>query len=140
MVSGTIDGPRTNAWPLWEDAVKVFLEDERDPLRCLPDMGWWLGREASDLQDWIWVKTALEAIALLEAGGVTEVSHDHDLGEREGVGDGYNVLLWIERRIAADETYEPPAIHIHTSNISARERMELAVRGIGALLTRWGQT
>ena len=120
--------------------MKVFLDDERDPREWLPDMGWWRGRDPSDLDEWVWARTAPEAVAFLEAGGVTEVSLDHDLGEGEDVGDGYDVLLWLEERVATDDAYQPPAIHIHTSNIAARDRMESAVKGIESLLARRSQS
>ena len=63
-----------------------------------------------------------------------EVSLDHDLGLEEDVGTGYDVLTWIEQRVATDGSYAPPEIHIHTSNVAARERMGSAVRGIENLI------
>ena len=38
-------------------------------------------------------------IALLEAGNVTEISLDHDLGDDDR-GTGYDVILWIEQALA----------------------------------------
>ncbi len=99
-------------------------------------MRWFRGRDLSELDEWVWARTAPEAILVLATGGVFEVSLDHDLGEESEVGTGYDVLVWIEGRVAFDETYQPPVIHIHTSNIGARDRMESAVRGIANLLAR----
>ena len=63
-------------------------------------MRWFRGRDLVELDEWIWTKTAPQAIAILEAGDVTEVSLDHDLGEEDGVGTGYDVLRFIEERVA----------------------------------------
>jgi hypothetical protein len=76
------------------------------------------------------VKTAAEAIALLNARNVTEVSLDHDLGDEAAVGSGYDVLRWIEERVVLNASYQPPAMHLHTSNLGALDRMEAAVRSI----------
>ena len=116
--------------------ARLFLDDERDPREWLPDMRWFRGRDHNELDEWAWVRTAHEALRILEAGDVAEVSLDHDLGPEDVVGSGYDVLKWIEERVALDETYQPPVIHIHTSNIGARDRMESAVQGITNLLAR----
>ena len=120
--------------------TKVFLDDERDPRKWLPHMGWLRdsGRDLAELDEWRWARTAPEAIAVLEEGDVSEVSLDHDLGEEAEVGTGYDVLLWIEEHVALDEAHVPPVIHIHTSNIGARDRMESAVRSIASLIARRG--
>jgi hypothetical protein len=118
--------------------MRLFLDDERDPRVWLPDMRWFRGRDLAELDEWVWARTAPEAIRTLEAGDVVEVSLDHDLGPDEEVGTGYDVLGWIEERVAGDEGYEPPVIHIHTSNIAARGRMESAVQGIQNFLGRRG--
>jgi len=118
--------------------ARLFLDDERDPREWLPDMRWFRGRDVGELDEWAWARTAQEAIRLLEAGDVLEVSLDHDLGPEDEVGTGYDVLKWIEERVALDETYRPPMIHIHTSNIGARDRMESAVHGIESLIDRRG--
>jgi hypothetical protein len=116
--------------------VKIWLDDTRDPAEALPFQGWWRGR--SDLDQWVWVKTAPEAIAHLEAGVVDEVSLDHDLGKEEtpGVGEGYDVLLWIENRVAFDDAYLPPVMHVHSGNQPAHERMQRAVDAIEARVAR----
>lgn len=58
--------------------MKVYLDDERQT-----PFGW---------TRVFWPD---EAIALLEAGVVSEISLDHDLGDDE-CGTGYDVILWIE--------------------------------------------
>lgn len=116
--------------------VRLFLDDERDPREWLPHMRWFRGCDLAELDEWIWAKTAPEAIAILEAGDVVEASLDHDLGEEAEVGTGYDVLLWLEERVAHDQDFQPPVIHVHTSNLGARDRMESAVQGIANLVAR----
>lgn len=64
--------------------MKVWLDDIRDP------------KKFSFVERWTWVKTAQEAIALLEKKKVTLISLDHDLGDEALVGSGYQVAKWIE--------------------------------------------
>ena len=98
--------------------MKVYLDDERP----VPD-GWYL------------VKTAHEAIDALKAGTVTHISLDHDLGDETVVGTGYDVLLWLEEAVFTKD-FAPPVISIHTANISARTKMELAAQQIEARANR----
>jgi hypothetical protein len=51
---------------------------------------------------------------LLETGHVVEMSLDFDLGDRDEVGDGYMVATWVEERVATDDDYIPPVIHVHS--------------------------
>lgn len=69
-----------------------------------------------------------EAIEYLKSGNVSEISLDHDLGDDDH-GTGYDVILWIEEAVYT-KCFKPPIIRIHTSNASAREKMELGVRSI----------
>jgi hypothetical protein len=64
-----------------------------------------------------WAKTVDEAISLMEAGNVTEVSLDHDLGE--GVDEGYRLVLWM----AENDTWPSETISVHSSNPPGAERM-----------------
>ena len=109
--------------------VKIWLDDERDPSEWLPHMPWMRGRDPA-IEPWTWVKDAHAAVRTLESQDVDEVSLDHDLGEREDVGEGYDVLAWIEEKVHEDERYLPPILHVHTSNTGARDRMESAVGAI----------
>ena len=83
-----------------------------------------------------WVRTYWpdEVIALLEQGGVTHVSLDHDLGDDER-GTGYDVILWIEEAVAL-RTFNPPALFVHSANSSARERMLAGISAIETLAKR----
>lgn len=97
--------------------MKVYLDD----MRPAPP-GWTL------------VRWPAEAIALLEAGDVEEISLDHDLGDDER-GTGYQVLLWIEEAVA-NRGFRPPLMRVHSANSSARHKMEAAIRAIGRLSGR----
>lgn len=92
--------------------MKIYLDDERTP----PN-GWKL------------VKTPKEVIKLLKRGKVTELSLDHDLGDDKNIGTGYDVLLWIEKQVYT-KNFKPPKIKVHSANISARNKMELAIKSI----------
>jgi hypothetical protein len=94
--------------------MKVYLDDEREP-----PPGWTRTRTVQETIDW------------LQRGEVTHLSLDHDLGD-EANGTGYDVLLWIERAVQT-WGYMPPDITIHSANVSARVKMDLAVRSIRRL-------
>jgi hypothetical protein len=97
--------------------VKVWLDDRREAP-----------------EGWVHVHSPEEAIALLRAGEVDEVSLDHDLGlftdERETTG--YDVLVWIEREVA-ERRFAAPVIHVHSANPVARARMDQAIAAIRRL-------
>lgn len=91
--------------------IKLYLDDEREtPEGCIrvywPD----------------------EAIEYLKQGNVEEISLDHDLGD-DKQSTGYDVLLWIEEQVSTSN-FKPPKIKVHSSNSSAREKMEAGVRSI----------
>ena len=88
--------------------MKLFLDD----VRPVPD-------------GWVLAQTASEAIAILAAGGVTEVSLDHDLGPDEA-GTGYDVASWIEEQ-AALGLLAPLTWGIHSANPVGRDRMTAAL-------------
>jgi hypothetical protein len=76
---------------------------------------------------WVHARTATEAIAVLRAGSVVEVSLDHDLGDDPAAGDGYAVASWIEE-MAAQGSLAPILHAVHSSNPAGRARMEAALR------------
>lgn len=94
--------------------MKIFLDDER----VTPE-------------GWVRVYWPDEAIALLEAGGVVEISLDHDLGN-DARGTGYDVILWIEEAVAM-RNFRPPVIRVHSANSSARAKMLAGVESIERL-------
>ena len=87
----------------------------------------WLDDERHEPATWIRARTAADAIALLNSGVVELISLDHDLGD--GAGEGYDVLVWIERAVV-ERGFQPPKIFVHTANPPARERMLAAVEAI----------
>lgn len=95
--------------------MKVFLDDERQTPAG-------------------WVRTYWpdEAIALLEAGAVTEISLDHDLGD-DVRGTGYDVVLWIEEAVAT-RGFIAPRVLVHSANSSARQKVTLGIQSIKALM------
>lgn len=97
--------------------MKIYLDDER----TTPD-------------GWTRVYWPSEAIELLDAGGVEEISLDHDLGDDDR-GTGYDVVLWIEEAVAT-RGFVPPKIRVHSANSSARQKMELGIATIERLASR----
>ena len=91
--------------------MKIWLDDHRRP----PDT------------NWVWVDNSKAVIDMLSRFQVSEISLDHDLGDENLYGNGYQVLLWIEEKVFTDTNYVPPIIQIHTANPVARQKM-LAAR------------
>jgi len=91
--------------------MKLFLDDKRTP-----PAGWTL------------VRTAKEAIFLLETGFVEEFSLDHDLGTKKS---GNTVLCWVERQVF-DENIEftPPTMCCHSANSPGRDNILAGIRRI----------
>lgn len=91
--------------------MKIFLDDERQTPT-----------------GWIRVYWPDEAIALLQAGQVAEISLDHDLGD-DARGTGYDVVRWIEEAVRL-RGFVPPRIHVHSANSAARVRMLAGIKAI----------
>lgn len=91
--------------------MKVYLDDER----IAPE-------------GWVQCRWPDEVIELIQAGGVTHVSLDHDLGDDER-GTGYDVVLWLEEAVAT-RRFRPPELKVHSANTSARIKMEAGIRSI----------
>lgn len=92
--------------------MKVFLDDERQT----PD-------------GWFRVYEPCQAIGMLESGEVTHISLDHDLGDDDGCGTGYDVVLWMEEKVALSD-FTPPKITVHSANPPARKRMKQGIEQI----------
>lgn len=92
----------------------------------------WLDDMRDAPAGWTRAYTAREAIALLEAGGVAELSLDHDLGDVATCGCGHDVCVWIEEAVAT-RAFEPPSISIHSANPVGRQRMARAIDSIERL-------
>ena len=83
---------------------------------------------------WVRAYWPADVIALLERGGVTDVSLDHDLGD-DARGTGYDVVLWIEEAVAT-RGFVSPTLTVHSANAAARVRMEAGIRSIERLAAR----
>jgi hypothetical protein len=90
--------------------IKLWLDDLRSP----------------PSEDWTWVKSAAEAIAVLKGGLVEEVSLDHDLGDDEGLGTGGRVADWIEEKAWRGEL-KPLRWRVHSANPVGAQRMRVAL-------------
>jgi Cyclic-phosphate processing Receiver domain len=78
------------------------------------------------------VKTPQQTIDLLQDGGVSEVSLDHDLGLPDETGreqTGYDVLVWLEEQVAV-HGFQSPKLTVHSANPPAHERMQRAIEAI----------
>ena len=94
--------------------VKVYLDDER----VAPE-------------GWVQTFTADQTISILSSGVVSYLSLDHDLGDDEKIGTGYDVLTWLEEKVFTNEYFIPPkTITVHSANVSARKKMEQAIESI----------
>jgi len=92
--------------------MKVYLDDER----IAPE-------------GWVQVRWPDEAIKLLQAGTVSHLSLDHDLGDDQR-GTGYDVLLWIEQEVALHNFAPLAEINVHSANPAGRKRMLAAIESI----------
>ncbi len=97
--------------------MKVYLDDERTTPEGSVRVYW-----------------PDEAIQFLKSGDVTEISLDHDLGDDDR-GTGYDVVLWIEEQVAL-HGFTPPAMKVHSANVSARAKMENGIRAIEAMVRK----
>lgn len=100
-----------------DNALFIFLDDVRNP--------------PSD--HWIVVRTAGAAYEAILKGNKEDremvVSLDHDLGE--DIPTGYDLLNWLEKDIATDQSFRPNiAFQIHSANPVGRDNM---ARAIGAI-------
>ena len=86
--------------------------------------------------DWVVTQTVAQTIELLKTGEVSELSLDHDLGEDDTIGTGYDVLLWLEEQVVTNG-FKPPAImRVHSANSAATPRMEQAIEQIARYAER----
>lgn len=96
----------------------------------------WLDDVRKEPDGWLRSKTARGCIlrlSLLNMAGTRcdTLSLDHDLGEGLDVGNGYDVISWIEVQQRTNPKFVPPRkIVLHTQNPVAKARMELARKSI----------
>ncbi len=116
----TLSVDRSNATPVDAVGVTIAFSMEKELAMKL-----WLDDTRDAPRGWVHVFWPDEAISWLKCGGVTHISLDHDLGD-DTRGTGYDVLLWIEQESAL-HGFQPPSITIHSANVSARDKMRMAV-------------
>ena len=111
--------------------MKLWLDDVRDPTQYA------FYREGVNIKggyDYIWVKTADEAIALLKTGKVTYASLDHDLAFEHYMGQefvngtspnktGYDVVLWME----SNSVWPIDGTVVHSMNPVGRKKMQAVI-------------
>jgi hypothetical protein len=90
----------------------------------------WLDDQREAPEGWVRTKTANETIELLKSGRVEVLSLDHDLGEDESAGTGYDVLLWLEEELRTVGFRLLPIMKAHSANSAVRPRMEQAIEQI----------
>ena len=73
------------------------------------------------------VKTADDAIKVLETGRVKRMSFDHDLGPEEA-GTGYDVAKWVEEA-AFNKEIPPFEWRVHSANPVGARNIENALKG-----------
>ena len=101
-----------------------ILKDEK------PQISIWLDDRRPMPSDFdIHVKTAQEAIKVLEdhINDSIRISFDHDLGDSEVVGDGYDVAKWIEEQ-AYYGNISPVKWSVHSDNPVGIEDIKRAMR------------
>lgn len=96
--------------------MKLYLDDERSA----PGI------------DWTVVRNYRECLTIMRRdwSEIEEISLDHDLGEDQCTG--YDVLLYIEKRVADGERHLP-RLWLHTANMPARYKMQQAIESIGKM-------
>jgi len=112
--------------------IKVWLDDDRDPENPTIQETFPIAKAGP----WTWVKTAPEAIELLQTGNVTYISLDHDLGDSPGVGDGSQVVRFIQGG-AMDGSLPELDYDVHSKNSDGSASMEL---GMGVAKQLWAGT
>ena len=95
--------------------MKLWLDD----LRVAPE-------------GWEWYTDAYSFIYALDEDyeKVTHISLDHDLGNKELFGDGYQVMQWIERMVYEGAYLTIPDISFHSANPVGVLNMENALESI----------
>ena len=98
--------------------MRIWLDDQYEERK-----GWFS-------PEWVHCRWPAEVIEKLKAGGVEEISLDHDLGDEDTARredrreiTGYDVMLWIEEQVFTNK-YIPPVIAFHSKNGVGVERMK----------------
>lgn len=99
--------------------MNIFLDDIRNPPS---NENWIVFRSSKKCSDFI----------LKNWNKVEKISLDHDLGDEKLVGCGYDVILDIEEFVFENrkKLNHIPQIFVHSSNSSARIKMENGIESI----------
>ena len=99
--------------------LKVYLDDLRKPPA-----------------GFILVKDSHSAIEFITANWdmIEEISLDHDLGDEEKVGSGYQVVCEMEDFVFNTRPSHLPYIHVHSANPIGRKRMEFGISNIKRMI------
>ena len=90
--------------------MKLFLDDVRTGPIYNPEL-------LQDDADWVIVRSVANAKRLIEAGVVTDMSLDHDMGER--VQSGYDLVKWM----VDTGNWPSGEITVHSANPVGAENM-----------------
>ena len=99
--------------------IRIWLDDERDPKD--PEIQRLFGSQGNE----IWVKTAPEAIKMLQQGNVAFIDFDNDLGPPEA-GEGRHVADWIETQ-AFHGRLKPLDWKVHSMNVIGSNKIYTAM-------------
>ena len=100
--------------------MKIYLDDIRNDIRNPKTDGWTIVRDANSAID----------IILTHWNEIDEISLDHDLGDENLVGNGYDVVLKIEEYVYNNHPSHIPDINVHSANSVASIRMRSAIDAI----------
>lgn len=108
------------------DNIRIYLDDLRPTPATL-----WVDRYEDTPRTYTHrCYTAQEAIDLLKTGKVSFISFDHDLGDYEPGGSGYDVAKYIE--LAVHLGHIPlPEYAIHSANPVGVKNIDAAMRSAG---------
>lgn len=97
--------------------MKVYLDDKRETP-----------------EGWVRCYWPQEVIDLLKTGNVTEISLDHDLGDKVSYAErtGYDVLVWIQEQVVCNK-FVPPIMKVHSDNGPAIQSMNLIIKRINTI-------
>ena len=94
----------------------------------------WLDDLRREPDGWERTFNARTTIRLLKTGDVEEISLDHDLGNEEIVGTGYDVVKFLEREAFHGRFWiDPDKIKIHSANIVGSKNMQRGIDSIKLL-------
>jgi len=106
-------------WFKKASGIRLWLDDERDPRDPF------IQQQFGARGDEEWVRTAPEAIQILNMGNVSYISLDHDLGESGG--SGYDVASFIEKN-AYDGIINRMEWQVHSANPVGAKRIQQAMQ------------